>query len=322
MAVPTIVGASATANWVGGGGSGATLLADMPTVQPDDLVVLVVFVRAGGQTIDLTSGYTQISGDNDNPAGTITSEVQAKIAGPSESDPSVHTSVTDTQPTGAVIVTVRGWSGDIADLAISAVASGANNTPLAPDATPTVNDTLTLRIYVQHDDNTVTTPPAGHTQVFAELTLQGSDANMAVFSRNAGGQAGVGVGSAAPTMSGSDPWSAYTLLIPPSTGGSTITGTAAASLTVTAPAAGTRTGHGTAFRSATFTVTASGRRTVHGASIAPFVSATAATGRRTVRAAAALAAAFTATAAAASSRVTRPYTGTITRPFSGVVTRP
>lgn len=224
MAIPTIVGVSTVANWTPGGGGGATLSAEMPAgVLAGDLCVLLIFVRQGtlvaAVNIDLSATYTLVSGDDDDPAGQITSEVQAKTAGGGEGNPSVHSDQGSTQPTGAVVIVVRGWSGVLGDLVISSPQTGASSLPNAPGAVPIANDSLVFRFYLQQDDNTIVTPPAGHTQRFFENTLVGSDANMAVFSQDAAGSNGVDVGSAAVTMSGSDPWQTYTFIVAPSASG-------------------------------------------------------------------------------------------------------
>lgn len=218
----TVAGVSATAGtggpgplapWPVNGSNTVALPTSTGAPLAGDLILLPIYVRNGAQTIDTTSGYTRLSGDNDTGSN-VTAEIQAKIAGGSESNPTVTDSQTATQPTAAVALTIRGWSGSLAGIVVSAPNIGGSSTIPFPDATAAVGDSLVLRIAMQGDDNNITTPPAGHTQLFFEQSGSGSDALLAIYSQDAPAAAG-SVGTANLVVSGSDPYAAYTVVIPP-----------------------------------------------------------------------------------------------------------
>jgi hypothetical protein len=176
-----------------------------------DAMLLPIFVRVGGATIDLTSGWTLKSTDNQTGTNT-TGEVQAKIAGGSEANPTV-TDGELSQGTGAVVITIDGWSGDLADI-IATGSTGASVNNQAPAETAPVDDCLVLRVFMAADDNAITTPPSGHTQLFYEVTGTGSDAFYAVYSQDAVANAGA-VAAATLVMNASDGWLAFTIIVPP-----------------------------------------------------------------------------------------------------------
>ena len=136
MAAPTFVACSTTANWT----ATASLSAQLPAgLNEDDLLLLPIAARLAAMTINLTSGYTLKSTDNATTTN-LTTEIQAKIAGASESAPTVTTSATTPQPAGAILIAVRGWSGDLADLVVPTHDSGASQLPLAPAGTAPVDE--------------------------------------------------------------------------------------------------------------------------------------------------------------------------------------
>jgi hypothetical protein len=182
------------------------------------LLLLPVVARTAGVDVNLTTGYTLLSGDDDAGSASV-GEIQGKVAGGSESAPSVTSTIADTQPTGAFLIAIKDWSGVIGDVFVSTPDVGTSSTVSAPTATALVDDTLVMRVYAQMDDNTVVTPPSGHTQVFFQLSIQGSDMCMAAFVKDAPIASGVGAGSATCVFNGSDPSMGWTVLIPPATGG-------------------------------------------------------------------------------------------------------
>jgi hypothetical protein len=218
MAV-TIVGVSPSAVWPGAGGPFSPSLPAGTTT--GDVFVVPIIARDASATIDLITGYTLLTTDNLTDAINITGEVQAKVAGVAEGAPSVHSSIANTQPTGAVVLALRGAAA-IGTWTVPAPNVGASGTVPAPDAVATVAGTMVLRVYLNSDDNTITTPPAGHTQVFYESTLQGSDANMAVFVANATLGAGASAGVANLVYNGNDAYIAATILVPPAASGTDV----------------------------------------------------------------------------------------------------
>jgi len=217
----TVEGVSATAgdngtgpgNWPTNGTNTVTLPAGAGAPAAGDLILLPVFVRNAGQTINDTPTYTLLSG-NDVTTTSVTAEIQGKIAGSSETNPTVTDSQTASQPTGALALTIRGWSGSLNDIVIPAPNLGASATIPFPDAVAPVDDCLVLRIAMGADDNTIVTPPAGSAQVFFEITMSGSDACLAIYRQEAPAPAGP-VGTANLVMSGSDPYAAWTVVVPP-----------------------------------------------------------------------------------------------------------
>lgn len=189
-----------------------------------DLLLMPVYVRITTATInDLSgAGWVRLT-----PAGFTTSantaELWAKIAAGGDAAPALTTSPTS-QPTGAIIIVVQDWSGDLDDLVAQIQASTSANVT-CPDVTTPVDDCLVVRIGLQQDDNqslaapNLTPPPwvpwdtpAGHTALFYEATMAGSDAGMAaawevvatagaagtgVFATN-GNDAGIGISVAVP----------------------------------------------------------------------------------------------------------------------------
>ncbi len=211
--VASIVGVSATAVWAPT--AGMPFQPGIPAgVAAGDVFTVPIFARTGGATINLMSGYTLLTPDNQTDSAQATGEVQAKIAGSSEPSPSVQSSIADTQPTGAVILAIRGAAA-LASWVVPTPNVGASSSPPAPDGVATADNSLVVRIYMMADDNTIVTPPAGHTQVFFELTGQGSDALMAIFVANSTVNNGGSAGVATCVFSGSDPYWAGTFIIPP-----------------------------------------------------------------------------------------------------------
>lgn len=264
MAAPTIVGVSANAGFTTTG----SWTAGLPVgVQSGDLLVAFLGARLGSQTVNLTSGYTLLSTDNYSTDGQDTVEVQAKIAGGSESAPGMSTSVATTQPSGGILIAIRGWSGTLGDLILSSPNAASSATMVAPTATSTVNDSLVLRLYWQADDNAITTPPGSHTQQFFESSILGSDAAISVFSAT---QTTAGsVGTASLVVGGADPYTAWTLIVPPASG-TTVNGSAAGSFGFTGTANGLRTVKGAVTGSFGFSGVANGKRTVVGSASGAF----------------------------------------------------
>jgi hypothetical protein len=261
MAAPTVVAASADAQWDVDGNITAGLPAGLIA---GDLLVLLVFVRNGSQTINLASTYTLVSADNASVEAATTTEVQAKVAGGSESAPNVVTSQVASQPTGAILIAVRGWSGTIGDLVISTPAGGASATLVAPTINTAVADCLVLRCYLNADDNVISTPPASHSLVFTGSTALGSDAAMHVYSAT---QASAGAtGTASLVVVGADAFMAWTIAIPPATG---TTHDAAGTMTATASLTGTASADRVTSVTMSTTAALTGFATVTGSGPAP-----------------------------------------------------
>lgn len=215
MAAPVVVAASAAVAWDTDGNVSPALPAGHAS---GHLLLLPIFVRNGAQTIDLTSGYTLVSGADVTGTAT-TAEIQGKVDGGSESAPTVTSSQTASQPTGAVLVAISGWSGTLGDLVISTAEVAGSATMVAPAAVTPVDDCLVLRIFLNADDNAVVTPPASHSLVISETTTLGSDAGLHVYSQT---QAVAGdTGTASLVVGGSDAYIAWTLVVPPAAGGAT-----------------------------------------------------------------------------------------------------
>lgn len=191
-----------------------------------DLLLLPVYVRITTATInDLTSaGWTRLT-----PAGFTTNantaELWAKVATGGDAAPALTTSPTS-QPTGAIIIVVEDWSEDLDDLVAQIQASTSANVT-CPDVTTPVDDCLVIRIGLQQDDNqSATAPnatpppyvawdtPAGHTALFYEVTLAGSDAGIGVAYEvvATAGSAGTGVFA----TNGNDAGIGISLAVPPS----------------------------------------------------------------------------------------------------------
>ncbi len=191
-----------------------------------DLLLMPVYVRVATATINdlsgdgwvrlTTAGFT---------TGANTAELWAKIAAGGDAAPALTTSPTG-QPTGAIIIVIEDWSGDLVDLVATIQASTSANVT-CPDVTTPEDDSLVVRIGLQQDDNqSATNPqvdpppppfvpwdtPAGHTALFYEVTQAASDAGMAaawevvatagsagtgVFATN-GNDAGIGISVAIP----------------------------------------------------------------------------------------------------------------------------
>jgi hypothetical protein len=224
---PSVVAVSTTASWPAGVAlpTGCVFTPNWPTVGASGrLILLPIFARSSSPpavnavTIDLTSGYT-LKSTADFSVTNVTGEIQAKIAAGSDAAPSVRSTIEDTQPTGAIGIVIDGWSGNLADVTVT-IAGGASATPQAPAGVAAVSDSLVLRAVFGSDDN-LTSTPANHTQVFAETTLQGSDAVMTWYSQNAPQAAGVVAALNIPFTAGSDSWLAVTIVIAPTAGGTT-----------------------------------------------------------------------------------------------------
>lgn len=325
MAAPTVVAASADAQWAVTG----NITAGLPSgLGAGDLLILVVHVRNGAQTINLVSTYTLVSTDNASSVVAVTSEVQAKVAGSSESGPNVVSSQITTQPTGAILIAVRGASPNIANIVISAPAGAGSATLVAPTIDTVSSDNLVLRLYLSSDDAAIVTPPASHTQVFSGSTALGSDAAMHAYGIT---QASAGAtGTASLVVAESDGYMAWTLAIPPATTVSgTTTGTVgglsgAATGTVTpGPVTVPGTGAGSLGGLAGIAV---GTRVVSGVASGQVGGlAGAAVGARSISGTGAgVAGGLVGTAVGVGvSRLTeRPFSGTTVRPDSGTVTRP
>ena len=187
-----------------------------------DLLVIPVYNRITTATMNDVTGYTRLTTDNFT-SGANTAELWAKIAVGGDTAPTC-TSPTTSQPMAAIIIVIEDWSGDLADL-VAAVAGSTGGTVTCPDASATEDDSLVLRIGTQQDDNqSLTIPnltpppwvpwdlPAGHTSVFYEVTMAGSDAGMMVATETADTGA---VGSAGFATNGNDAGIGFTLIIPP-----------------------------------------------------------------------------------------------------------
>jgi len=218
----SVVNASATP--IAWNGVGGPITPGIPTdTTAGMLLLLPIAARTTGVDINLTTDYTLLSGDDDTGAALI-GEIQGKVTGGSESAPSVTSTIVNTQPTGAFLLAITDWSGVIGDVFCSTPNIGTSQNVPAPDATALVDDTLVIRIYMQSDENTVVTPPTGHTQKFFQLTAQGSNLNMVAYAKDSAINSGVGAGIATVVMSGSDSYLAYTILVPPvGSGGGEVT---------------------------------------------------------------------------------------------------
>lgn len=209
--------------WNGGGGPTTPGIPDGTAAGM--LLLLPILARSTGVDINLTDGYTLLSGDDVDQGTACVGEIQGKIAGSSESAPGVTSSIVDTQPTCAFLLAVNSWSGVIGDVFVATPNTGSGGLSPgipAPDATALVDDTLVIRVFMQGDDNTVTGVPDGHTQLFFQNTTQGSDANIAAFVMDDPINSGENAGTANAIFSGSDPYIAWTILVPPADTGGTI----------------------------------------------------------------------------------------------------
>jgi hypothetical protein len=220
----TIVGVSPSGLFLPGGVSGVDVTPALPAgVLAGDLLLLPALARLAAMTIDLaTPSYALASpGPGDDTTTNLTAEIQSKVAGGSEGNPTVHTSVTNTQPSAAIVVALRGAAG-LTIPAPNIATSGSS--VVAPAATPVSDNSMVLRVYVIADDNTITTPPPGHNTppLFFEAVAQGSGAAMAVFEQTALATIAGGVAAATCVFSGSDPYLAYTVVIAPAAGGTDV----------------------------------------------------------------------------------------------------
>lgn len=172
-----------------------------------DLLLLPVYVRITTATInDLSgAGWVRLTTAGFTTAAN-TAELWAKIAVGGDTAPALTTSPTS-QPTGAIIIVIEDWSGDLVDLVATIQASTSANVT-CPDVVTPEDDCLVLRIGLQQDDNqSATSPtavpppwvpwdsPASHTALFYEATMAGSDASMAAAWEvvATAGSAGIGV---------------------------------------------------------------------------------------------------------------------------------
>jgi hypothetical protein len=214
--MPTVEDVSTTATFAAGATTvGCTFTVDFPTVNEDELSLLLIMARDTSKVIDTSATYTLLNPTDNYSRANMTGEIQGKIAGSSESAPSVHTNIENTQPTGAIVLAISGWSGDLADIVV-AQDNGASSSPLAPAATITEDGSLVLRVLYVSDEN-VPTEPTDHATEFGQGTQQGSNAYLAVYSRTMD----IGsTGTALATLTGgSDSWVFMTVVIPPSVGG-------------------------------------------------------------------------------------------------------
>lgn len=189
-----------------------------------DLLLMPVYVRITTATInDLSgAGWVRLTTAGFTSSAN-TAELWAKIAVGGDTAPALTTSPTS-QPTGAIIIVVQDWSGNLVDLVATIQGSTSANVT-CPDVTTPADDCLVVRIGLQQDDNqSATAPtavpppwvpwdtPASHTALFYEATMAGSDAAMAaaweivatagsagtaVFATN-GNDAGIGISVAVP----------------------------------------------------------------------------------------------------------------------------
>ena len=222
---------SLTPQMPGGGGAPAA----------GDLLLLPVYVRITTATINDLSGAGWVRKTTAGfTSSANTAELWAKIATGGDTAPALTTSPTS-QPTGAIIIVIEDWSGDLDDL-VATVAGSTGGNVTCPDVTTPADDCLVVRIGLQQDDNqSLTSPqvdpppppfvpwdtPATHTALFYEVTQAASDAGMAAawevvatagpagsaaFATN-GNDAGIGISVAVPP-SGDVPPAEGTLDVP------------------------------------------------------------------------------------------------------------
>lgn len=209
---PTVVGVSATGGWANNGIATPAMPAGAATGR---LILALGLARFANQTLATPTLFTRISGDDDIPAlSTITTEISAKVSGSSEVAVNIVSNIAASQPTGGLFIIIDGWKGTIGSLILGPPAVAANGANIqCPDATAIAAGSLVLRIVMCGDDNAILTPMASATLVKYDSTPLGSDAAFVIFSHVAAVPGQVGFGTF--TMGGSDPWNAYTLIIPP-----------------------------------------------------------------------------------------------------------
>lgn len=214
---PTLAGISTSGNWEADG----SIVADLPAaaLTAGRLLLAATFARLGAATINLPSAspgaWTLLSGDN--VTGTnVSGEVARKIsAGGTETAPTLSSSVGATQGTGGIVLVLDGWSGVGADVLIGTDV-GANANLLAPAVAAAPDQSLVIRLYFNADNNTIVTPPAGHTQVFTQIV--GTLGRLALHAYTSV-QSGTGsTGTALLVSSASDGWLTATIVVPPSAG--------------------------------------------------------------------------------------------------------
>lgn len=250
-----------------------------------DLIVLPVYNRVTTATVNDVTGYTRLT-TSDFTSGANTAELWAKIAAGGDAAPTC-TSTPTGQPMAALLIVVEDWSGDLADL-VAAVAGSTGATVTCPDATATDDDSLVLRIGFQQDDNgglgdptpppyTPWVPPAGHTSVFYEVTMAGSDAGMAVATETADTGA-VGVGGFG--TNGADAGIGFTLIIPPNGDVPPSVGAVSAPIALDVAVAGSRASQGAVSTAMVLDATIVGSARHAGAVSAPVVLDIAVSGAR------------------------------------------
>lgn len=187
-------------------------------------------------------------------------------------------------------LTFSRWAGtDVYSTGGSAQANNTNGTALPAASTGTLAATNMLVIAFgalhNHDGALATSPSWTNSFTALEAVSQGSAATsqscvaFTAYKTNAG-TASETIDSVTWTNNVRNRYALWIAVT--ATGGSTVSGTAAASFTATATAAGTRTVSATAAASFTATGTVAGRRTVQATSAASFTATATAAGLRTV----------------------------------------
>lgn len=211
----TVADASTTANF----GTGSRSV-NLPTISNGQLLVCPVVVRGTGATITGPSAspgaWTRVSGANEGGTN-VTGEVYAKVAGGSETAPSVS-STEATQGTGAVIIAIDGSTADVGDVFISTPNVGSSSSGILPfpAVTGVADGSLIIYAALEADNNIIVDDSAvggPSAQVIADISAFASDLALYIYAVN---KVGTGdVSSVSLIIDASDAYMSWTIVVPP-----------------------------------------------------------------------------------------------------------
>ena len=133
-----------------------TITISKPTGTVENDLMIATISTDGSETIDVPSGWILVNQNNNSD---VTLAVFYRVATVSEPADYTFTWGSHEQAAGAILR----YSGvdTVNPIDVSALDTGDNDTPTAPDATTTIGDTRIVRVFGSDDDETIT-GPSGH----------------------------------------------------------------------------------------------------------------------------------------------------------------